>query len=516
MTIHAGTADEQLHALTIAFRRADLTLEDLWVRYFTLGGEAGMVEVEAYLNGLLSLPAGQRDVLAHAVNERLDDLTTRLRVPYSRTLRDPAPVSGPLAALADLLDGTQQASPERLVRHVTRAGDALGVHAVLHLVDYGQHQLVPVQEDRDRPGHLVTGTPSGVDSTMAGQAFQRGHVVTSETEGRSRLWVPVLDGVERLGVLRVTADDDRNLADPQLHRDLLWVANLVGHLVSAANASGDALDRARRSEPRTASAELVWNLLPPLTSGTDRFVVAGQLEPCHRVGGDAFDYALGEDTAQLAIFDATGHSLESGLATTAALAAYRTVRRSGGGLFEQAMAIDEIVEATFAGRYLYVSGILMEVDLTAGRLRYVIAGHPSPLLLRDGTVVKTLTGDGRGLFGLPLRTMTVREESLQPGDRLLLYTDGVTEARDHDGQFFGIDRLESFIERADAAGFPLPETVRRLTSAVMDHQDGVLQDDATVLLASWLPGRDALTPDAEPVPTGPPATPGAGGSTEGT
>lgn len=494
MTIRAGTADEQLRALTIAFRRADLTVEDLWVRYFTLGGEADVVEVEAYLDGLLPLPPAQRDVLAHAVNERLDDLTTRLRVPYSRTLRDPAPVAGPLAALVDLLDGTQQASPEQLVRHVGTAGAALGVHAVLHLVDYGQRQLVPVQDDPDRPGHLVTGTPAGVDSTMAGQAFQRGHVVASEAEGRSRLWVPVLDGVERLGVLGVTADDDHDLADPQLHRDCLWVANLVGHLVSAVNASGDALDTVRRTQPRTASAELVWTLLPPLTSGTDRFVVAGQLEPCHRVGGDAFDYALGEDTAQLAIFDATGHSLESGLATTAALAAYRTARRSGAGLFEQAMAVDDVIASTFAGQYMYVSGILMEVDLTAGRVRYVIAGHPAPLLLRGGTVVKTLAGDGRGLFGLPLHAMAVHEERLQPGDRLLLYTDGVTEARDHAGQFFGLDRLQSFIERADAAGFPPPETVRRLTAAVMGHQDGVLQDDATVLLASWLPGPRELVP----------------------
>jgi hypothetical protein len=487
MSYRAGTADEQLRALAIAFRRADLSMEDLWIRYFTLGGDAGLVEVEAYFSGLMSLPAGQRDILAHAVNERLDDVTTRLRVPYSRALRDPAPISGPLAALVDLLDGTQQASPEQLVHHVSTAGAGLGVHAVLHLVDYGQHQLIPVHDDPARPGRLVPGPALGVDSTMAGQAYQRGRIVVSEGEGRTRLWVPVLDGVERLGVLEVTADDDRDLADPQLHRDCLWVANRVGHLISALDASGDALDAVRRTRPRTASAELVWNLLPPLTSGTDRFMVAGQFEPSHSIGGDAFDYALSEDTAHLAIFDATGHSLESGLATTAALAAYRAARRSGSGLFEQAMAVDEVIESVFGGRYMYVSGILMEVDLTAGRLRYLVAGHPAPFLLREGKVVKTLSGDGRGLFGLPQRAMTVGEERLEPGDRLLLYTDGVTEARDRAGKFFGLARLESFIERADAAGFPPPETVRRLVGAVMDHQDGVLQDDATVLLASWLP-----------------------------
>lgn len=495
MTLRGGTADEQLHALDVAVRRADLSMEDLWVRYFTLGGDAGMMEIEAYLNGLMELPSGQRDVLAHAVNERLDDVTTRLRVPYSRTLRDPAPVSGPLAALVELLEGTQQAAPEMLVQHLAVAAAALDVQATLHLVDYGQRRLVPVRSQAAHPGRLLAGEASGVDSTMAGQAFQRGEIVAGHGAGRPRLWVPVLDGVERLGVLEVTAQDARDLDDPQLRRDCLWVANLVGHLVSAVDATGDALDAIRRVQPRTASAELVWNLLPPLTAGTDRFVVAGQLEPCERIGGDAFDYALAEDVARLAIFDATGHSLGSGLATTAALAAYRNARRSGAGLVAQAAAVDEVIATVYADRYMYVSGILAEVDLTSGRLRYVIAGHPAPFLLRGGTVVKTLTGDGRGLFGLPQRTTTVTEESLEPGDRLLLYTDGVTEARDHEGRFFGVDRLQTFIERADAAGFPPPETVRRLTAAVMEHQDGLLQDDATVLLASWLPGpRDLLVP----------------------
>jgi Reverse transcriptase (RNA-dependent DNA polymerase) len=82
---------EQRRALDVGYRRAELTLEQLWVRYFALGGVAGLVEVEAYLHGVMSLPALQRDILAQAVNERLDELTWRHRVLKDRSFR-PSPV----------------------------------------------------------------------------------------------------------------------------------------------------------------------------------------------------------------------------------------------------------------------------------------------------------------------------------------------------------------------------------------------------------------------------------------
>jgi serine phosphatase RsbU (regulator of sigma subunit) len=84
--------------------------------------------------------------------------------------------------------------------------------------------------------------------------------------------------------------------------------------------------------------------------------------------------------------------------------------------------------------------------------------------------------------------MAVAEEVLQPGDWLILYTDGVTEARDASGAFFGERRLADFLMRQAAAGHSPPETVRRLVRAVLDHQGGLLQDDASILLACWGPG----------------------------
>jgi serine phosphatase RsbU (regulator of sigma subunit) len=287
-----------------------------------------------------------------------------------------------------------------------------------------------------------------------------------------------------LGVLEVGVRTAADLYDPGLREQCAWLAGLLGHLVAAMGPYGDVLEGIRRTTPRTPSAELIWQQLPPLTASTGVFTLAGMLQPSADLGGDAFDYALAEDTVSLAIFDAMGHRLPAGLMCSAALAAYRSARRAGRSLFEQARAVDEVIADHFAGS-AFVTGVLAELDVGSGRLRYVGAGHPPPLVLRDGKVVRTLQGGRRLPFGLGSPALTLGEEMLQPGDWLVLHTDGVTEARDAEGSWFGEERLVEFLRRAAAADHPPPETVRRLTQAVLDHQDGVLQDDASILLACW-------------------------------
>ena len=79
---------------------------------------------------------------------------------------------------------------------------------------------------------------------------------------------------------------------------------------------------------------------------------------------------------------------------------------------------------------------------------------------------------------------------LEPGDRLLLYTDGITEARSPAGEFFGEQRLGDFISSPLAAGDPAPETVRRLMRRMLAHQADKLQDDASIVVLTWLTGEE--------------------------
>ncbi|MCA1694996.1 MAG: serine/threonine-protein phosphatase [Actinobacteria bacterium] len=174
----------------------------------------------------------------------------------------------------------------------------------------------------------------------------------------------------------------------------------------------------------------------------------------------------------------------------------RSARREGHGLYDQARAIDETIVGQFR-RGPFTTGVLAELDLANGRLRYLAAGHPHPLVLRSGKVVKILTGGRRPPFGVDTAELTIAEEILQPGDWLVLHTDGITEARNHTGDHFGQTRLIDFLEREAAAAHPPPEAVRRLTQAVMAYQNGVLQDDATILLAHWTPGAPETVSTAQ-------------------
>lgn len=488
----------QRRALSSGLVRSGLRLEDLWMRYFSLGGDAGRIEVEAYLHELMLLPRLQTDLLAHALNEYVLELSDQLTVPYSSELdsarvrqpsasgpREQPSSRGPLAAVL-LLEASAGAPPERLLASIEAAGDTLGVRFVVHLIDYAQRHLVPVRHDGGS-GTLVTGTAAVVEATMAGRAFRRTQTVVGDADGMTTLWVPLLDGSERLGVLEVCLPAPSIASDPQLRQQCEWLAGLIGHLITVTTRYGDAFELLRRGQQRTPAAELIWTLLPPLTVATDRVVIAGQLEPNSGVGGDAFDLAVSETSAQLAIFDATGHNLASGLVVAAALAASRSVRRAGGGLAEQSRAIEQVVTEEFTDRNLFLTAVVAELDVGTGRLRYVVAGHPEPLLLREGKVVKTLTGGRRAMYGVGDPDVTPGQEDLQPGDCVVLFTDGVTEARDEHGSFFGLPRLLSLLERSAAADYPPPETVRRLLQAVLAHQHGQLQDDATVVLARWTP-----------------------------
>jgi hypothetical protein len=477
-------AEEQRHSLSRAFQHAGLPVEQLWLRYFALGGDGSPLDVDAYLHGLVELPATQRDVLAHAVNERLDELTTTFRAAYSKTFRDTTPRDAPLAALVRLLEGAELAPPDRLTAAVAAAGRELGVRLTAYLVDYDQRAL-----------HAMAGNaPSlGVDTTLAGRAFQQVRMLPAEGDP-PHLWVPLFDGVERLGVLDVEVDDPADLYDPGLRVQCRWLTMLLGHLVTLLNQYGDGLDLVRLRQPRSVAGELIWSLLPPLTAGVDTFVVSGVVEPRYDVGGDAFDYSLSETTASLLIMDAVGHDLASGLIAATALSAYRGARHAGHGLYEQARVIDEAVSEQFGHRNAFVTAVLAELTLDTGQLRYVNAGHPPPLVMRGGKVGRTLSGGRRLPLGLGHTDLTVGEETLQSEDWLVLHTDGITEARDRTGAFFGEERLSDFLQREAAAGHPPPETVRRLVKAVLTHQDGELQDDASVLLARWVSPRSVVPP----------------------
>jgi sigma-B regulation protein RsbU (phosphoserine phosphatase) len=385
-----------------------------------------------------------------------------------------------LAMLVALLDGSHLASPDQLPHVVDRAASAMGWGAVVHLVDYEQRLLVPFGSDAPA---------AAVSSTDAGRAFRHTVPVSGQVDDVVRhVWVPLVDGVERLGVIDVTLPAATVIDEPALQDHLRWFAFLAGHLIASKSPYGDAMQRARLSRTRTVASELIWSLLPPLTVAHEGVVISGLLEPAHAVAGDVFDYAIDDGIARVAIMDATGHDLRSGAIGAIALAAYRNSRRRALNLADSMMAVDEAL-AEFETN-TYATGVFGELDIANGHFHYLNAGHPRPLLVRNGSVRGELIGGRRPLFGLAPLQGEPATEVLQPGDWIVLYTDGVTEARDRQRQFFGLDRLVHIVESCVAEGHNAPETLRRITQEILDHQQGMLQDDATLLLIQWRTGLE--------------------------
>lgn len=379
-------------------------------------------------------------------------------------------------ALPALLASTRLAAPDDLPALIARHVQMLGAaDAGLYLADYDQHLLVPVPEPGEPEGQELA-----IDATIAGRAFRDMAIQRVERAGGGcRLWVPVVDGTERVGVLELVFPGPVEIAD----EDVSTFAGLIADLVMTKNAYGDVFQLACRRRPMSVAAELAWQLLPPLTFGTDRVVIAAGLVPTYEIGGDSFDYAADADTVRVAVFDAMGHGLEAGLLATVAVAAYRNSRRRRLDLSETIVAVDEVLAAQF-GSERFVTGVLAELDLVTGQLHWSLAGHPPPLLFRDGRMVKVLEGTVGLPLGLGLHGPQ-HVEVLEPGDQVVFYTDGVIEARDADGEFFGLPRLIDLVGRASGSGNAAPEALRRLVHAVVGYQAGDFQDDATLVLVEW-------------------------------
>jgi hypothetical protein len=379
----------------------------------------------------------------------------------------------PLArALRHLLLATPGMRPEALPHEVAIAARHLGAHdAVLLLVDVDQHRLVAFD-----PG--ATGVPLRLpvdDDERAGRAFREETVVEEPGHhGLRRVWVPVMDSAERLGVLAVVDDGTASTE--------AWVVlgSLIGELLVSKSDYGDAIVLHRRRRTFSLAAEMRWALLPPLTFTAPEVEISGILHPAHGIAGDAFDYAFNDDRMWLAIVDAMGHGIEASQMANAAVGTCRNQRRSGADPVGCLRALDRVIAERF-GDLRYVTAQVAELDLRTGSLRIANCGHERPLLLRAGRSHEEIACPPAlpaGLGSAPSSTQI----RLAPGDAVLFQSDGVSEARAPDRELFGADRLAELVTAFVAAGLPIAEVLRRVVRAVAEHQQGADGDDATLVL----------------------------------
>jgi hypothetical protein len=346
---------------------------------------------------------------------------------------------------------------------------------VIYLADHDERTLVPM------PGrHTADRQPLSIAGTMGGRAYSTTSVLEVESGSplQTRLWIPLLDGTQRLGVVELALRPALGEVPEALVEACERYVHLIAQVSVSKAAYGDIVEFVRRTRRLSVAAELQRAQLPPSTFATDRLAVAAFLEPYASGGGDGYDYAANGDTAHFAVFSTRGGGGVRAATTTAlALAAYRNGRRALLDL-EGTWAL---VDGALAHAALPAGALLAELDLGSGVLRWLRAGHPPPLLLRGGRPVRTAAAPSIGPGPV------VDRWSLEPGDRLLLHSEGLLRARLPDGGRLTRERLAEALERHDAQG--PAETLRRLRHAVL-HGEGVLDGDATALLVEWRRGTE--------------------------
>lgn len=385
----------------------------------------------------------------------------------------------------DFLEKSHFMEPDAMAEAANIAGDVMGARElVIHLADLEQKVLVPLL-----PSPPPDGEPVSIDGSLAGQAYTTGSVVDAPAGDGHQVWTPLVDGAERIGVIGFVVGD----IDDPMRRRCLALAALITQFVITKDQYTDVYEVAARQRDMTLASELQRRLLPPLTCTTRRLAVAAVIEPAYDLGGDAFDYAVNGDRAHLAIVDAMGHGIDASLPAVLALASVRHSRRRRLDLEAVYLDASDAVRDRFDGDS-YVTADLADLDIERGRLRWINAGHPPPLLVRRGQAFAELTCKPSPPLGLGTGVVEVAEVTLEPWDRVLFFTDGVTEGHVPEKEPFGTDRLGHELDRLTREGLGPAETMRRLAQAVLGHSLHRLDDDFTLLCV------ELRAASAEPAP----------------
>ena len=376
--------------------------------------------------------------------------------------------------LAALLAAAEASSPVESAEVVARElAERLDAYALsLLLIDLTGNALVRLVTTGAGEGREHIHLPDSVYEQVLRTQRIAMHPA-DRPHGHVQVLAPVSNRGDAIGLLEVFLPTQPG---PATLRMISEAAHALAYILITNRRFTDLYRWGRRTLPVSLAAEIQHQLLPDaLTCETDQFTVAGQLIPAEQIGGDTFDYSLDRHTLHLSITDAMGHHVDSALLATLLVGALRNARRAGTDLAEQARQAHQAVSDH--GRDAMVTGQLLRIDLRTGYTGLVNAGHPWPWRLRQG-VVEHLAPEIDLPFGAPLpHPHRVQPLHLEPGDRLILVTDGMLDRNAATAD------LPALIE--GSAGLHPRETVRTLTQAVVDAVHGVLSDDATVVCFDW-------------------------------
>jgi sigma-B regulation protein RsbU (phosphoserine phosphatase) len=222
------------------------------------------------------------------------------------------------------------------------------------------------------------------------------------------------------------------------------------------------------------------SILPGAFPASADFKVAARYVPMTAVAGDLYDFLVaGDRRAGLLIADVSGHGVPAALIASMVKMAATAQREQAAHPARLLAGMNAALCGNTQGQY--VTAAFVYLDAEARELRYAAAGHPAMLLLRDGRVTE-IAENGLLLAATESPVYTEKTLPLKPGDRLLLYTDGLVEARNTQGQMFGEDSLSAAVRKS--AGASVGEAADSIIADVQRWAK-LQDDDLTVMVCDF-------------------------------
>jgi serine phosphatase RsbU (regulator of sigma subunit) len=252
-------------------------------------------------------------------------------------------------------------------------------------------------------------------------------------------------------------------------------------------------ERQRMEQELSIAREIQQALLPQGLHDFPHLAVTGTLCPCHAVGGDYFDvFPIGPERTAFLIADVSGKGLGAALLTTMLQGALSAMTLDADPVRVFNHINRFLCEHSGTGRYATMFFAILD---GGGNLEFINAGHPSPLLLRRGEVSE-LYAEGSLPLGLVAKAeFTATTLKLEPGDTLVLFSDGITEAQDPDRELYGFPRLREILGSREGASLESLEKI--VLDSINAFSRGASQsDDITLLLARYRASAQETCPAA--------------------
>jgi sigma-B regulation protein RsbU (phosphoserine phosphatase) len=434
---------------------------------------AGELPVEA-LGIALAIAAAAREVqLTHRLRQQ--DFAAKTRVVQLEALYDVG------LAIASTLD-FEQLCDEILMRAVSLLDARRAALYLKHDEEFRLHGVFGgsaaerIDEDDEELTALLAGEPRPNCCALPDAEHLFGVPILLDGEPKGILVVG--DKESRRGVGPFHADDKRTF-------ELL--ANQAAISLANAELHRESIEKERLQREVELASQIQRQILPSGVPDVPGFELAGWYRPARHIGGDYYDFFRlpGEGRLAIVVADVSGKGVPAALLVSTLHSSLRLLAEREGvtpALFERLNR--HVLESSAANKFITLFFALL--DEATGEVTYVNAGHNPAVVVRADGSVEELEAGGLPMGLLPEAISHVERIQLEPGDRLCLYSDGITEAESPAGEEFGMEQLERLLVAGREMG--LQEVVSSIDRAVVEFAAGRAQgDDQTVVLLARNP-----------------------------